>query len=314
MDLDSRIYVAGHKGLVGSAIVRKLKDLGYKRIITDSSDGILDLRYQNSTRNFISLHQPEYVFLAAAKVGGINYNKSRPAEFIYDNLAIQNNVINASYDLGVKKLLFLGSSCIYPKVCPQPITEDALLTSPLEPTNEAYAIAKIAGLKMCQMYTTQYGFQTVSAMPANLYGPNDNFNSEQSHVIPAMIKKFIGAMENGDKEVVFFGDGSPIRDFMYVDDLADACIFLMNNYENPEHINVGSGLDVSIKYLAQVIASIVGYDGDILWDVTKPNGSPRRTLDTSRMDALGWYPKTSLLEGLRNTIDWYKRTGGEREL
>lgn len=314
MELDSRIYVAGHKGLVGSAIVRKLKDLGYRRIIVDNNDGTLDLRYQHATRNFIALHQPEYVFLAAAKVGGINYNKNRPAEFIYDNLAIQNNVINASYDLGVKKLLFLGSSCIYPKICPQPITEDALLTSPLEPTNEAYAIAKIAGLKMCQMYTTQYGFQTVSAMPANLYGPNDNFNSEQSHVIPAMIKKFIAANDSGEKEVVFFGDGSPIRDFMYVDDLADACVFLMNNYNNPEHINVGSGLDVSIKYLAQVISSIIGYDGDILWDVTKPNGSPRRTLDTSRMDALGWYPKTSLLEGLRNTIDWYKRTGGEREL
>ena len=314
MELDSRIYVAGHKGLVGSAIVRKLKDLGYKRIITDNTGGTLDLRYQHATRNFIALHQPEYVFLAAAKVGGINYNKSRPAEFIYDNLAIQNNVINASYDLGVKKLLFLGSSCIYPKVCPQPITEDALLTSPLELTNEAYAIAKIAGLKMCQMYTTQYGFETVSAMPANLYGPNDNFNSEQSHVIPAMIKKFINAIETGEKEVVFFGDGSPIRDFMYVDDLADACVFLMNKYNNPEHINVGSGLDVSIKYLSQVIALAVGYEGEILWDTTKPNGSPRRTLDTSRMDALGWYPKTSLLEGLRNTIEWYKRTGGEREL
>ena len=314
MELDSRIYVAGHKGLVGSAIVRKLKDLGYRRVIIDNSDGTLDLRYQNATRNFIALHEPEYVFLAAAKVGGINYNKSRPAEFIYDNLAIQNNVINASYDLGVKKLLFLGSSCIYPKICPQPITEDALLTSPLEPTNEAYAIAKIAGLKMCQMYTTQYGFQTVSAMPANLYGPNDNFNSEQSHVIPAMIKKFIAANDSGEKDVVFFGDGSPIRDFMYVDDLADACVFLMNNYDNPEHINVGSGLDVSIKYLAQVISSIVGYEGNISWDITKPNGSPRRTLDTSRMDALGWYPKTSLLEGLRNTVEWYKRTGGKREL
>lgn len=314
MQLDSRIYVAGHKGLVGSAIIRKLKSIGYKNIITDSNNVGLDLRNQNATRNFIALHQPEYVFLAAARVGGINYNKNRPAEFIYDNLAIQNNVINSSYDLGVKKLLFLGSSCIYPKICPQPITEDALLTSPLEPTNEAYAIAKIAGLKMCQMYTTQYGFQTVSAMPANLYGPNDNFNYEQSHVIPAMIKKFIGAVENGDKKVVFFGDGSPVRDFMYVDDLADACVFLMNNYENSEHINVGSGLDVSIKYLSQVIASIIGYDGNILWDTTKPNGSPRRTLDTSRMDALGWYPKTSLLEGLRNTIDWYKRTGGEREL
>lgn len=313
MNKDSRIYVAGHRGLVGSSIVRKLKSLGYQRIITDES-GNLDLRYQNATRNFISLHEPEYVFLAAAKVGGINYNKTHPAEFIYDNLAIQNNVINASYDYKVKKLLFLGSSCIYPKVCPQPITEDALLTSPLEPTNEAYAIAKIAGLKMCEMYTSQYGFNTVSAMPANIYGPNDNFNSEQSHVIPAMIKKFMSALDSGEKEVMFFGDGSPIRDFMYVDDLADACVFLMNNYDNPEHINIGSGLDVSIKYLAQVIASIVGYDGDILWDITKPNGSPRRTLDTSRMDALGWYPKTSLIEGLRNTIEWYKRTGGKREL
>ena len=313
MELDSRIYVAGHGGLVGSAIVRKLKDAGYTKIIVDSR-GELDLRHQQPTYNFISLYEPEYVFLAAAKVGGINYNKSHPAEFIYDNLSIQNNVINSSYELGVKKLLFLGSSCIYPKICEQPIKESELLTSPLEPTNKAYAIAKIAGLKMCQMYTTQYGFQTVSAMPANLYGPNDNFNSEQSHVIPAMIKKFITAVDAGEKNVVFFGDGSPIRDFMYVDDLADACVFLMSNYENPEHINVGSGLDVSIKYLAQVIASIIGYKGDILWDITKPNGSPKRTLDTSRMDALRWYPKTSLLEGLRKTIDWYKRTGGEREL
>jgi GDP-L-fucose synthase len=313
MELDSRIYVAGHRGLVGSAIVRRLKSLGYTKIIVDSK-GELDLRHQQSTRNFIYLHEPDYVFLAAAKVGGINYNKNHPAEFIHDNLAIQNNVINSSYELGVKKLLFLGSSCIYPKICEQPIKEDALLTSPLEPTNEAYAIAKIAGLKMCQMYTNQYGFKTVSAMPANLYGPNDNFNSEQSHVIPAMIKKFLNANFKGEKEVTFFGDGSPIRDFMYVDDLADACIFLMNNYEDPSHINVGSGLDVSIKYLAQLIASITEYNGDIVWDESKPNGSPRRTLDTSRMDALGWYPKTSLMQGLVSTIDWYRRTGGEREL
>lgn len=313
MNEDSRIYVAGHRGLVGSSIVRHLKSHGYKRIILDEI-GSLDLRYQNSTRNFISLHEPEYVFLAAAKVGGINYNKSRPAEFIYDNLAIQNNLINASYDLGVKKLLFLGSSCIYPKVCPQPIKEEDLLSSFLEPTNEAYAIAKIAGLKMCEMYTKQYGFQTVSAMPANIYGPNDNFKPEQSHVIPAMITKFIDAVNNGEKDVVFFGDGSPIRDFMYVDDLADACVFLMNNYDNPEHINVGSGIDVSIKDLANTIAGIVGYKGNISWDTTKPNGSPRRTLDISRMDSLGWYPKTSLEEGLVKTIDWYKKTGGIREL
>jgi len=313
MELDSRIYVAGHRGLVGSAIVRKLKDLGYTKIIVDRHED-LDLRHQQWTRNFISLHEPDYVFLAAAKVGGINYNKSHPADFIYDNLSIQNNVINSSYKLGVKKLLFLGSSCIYPKVCDQPIKESALLTSPLEPTNEAYAIAKIAGLKMCQMFTSQYGFETVSAMPANLYGPNDNFNSEQSHVIPAMIKKFMDAIWHGKKEVIFFGDGSPIRDFMYVDDLADACVFLMNNYDDPNHINVGSGLDVSIKYLAQVISSIIGYEGEILWDDTKPNGSPRRTLDTSRMGALGWYPKTSLIQGLEKTIKWYRETGGQREL
>lgn len=313
MNKDSRIYVAGHRGLVGSSIVRRLKSQGYKRVIIDDR-GNLDLRYQNSTRNFISLHEPEYVFLAAAKVGGINYNKSRPAEFIYDNLAIQSNLINASYDLGVKKLLFLGSSCIYPKVCPQPIKEEDLLSSFLEPTNEAYAIAKIAGLKMCEMYTKQYGFQTVSAMPANIYGPNDNFKSEQSHVIPAMITKFITAINNGEKDVIFFGDGSPIRDFMYVDDLADACVFLMNNYNNPEHINVGSGIDVSIKDLANTIAEIVGYQGNISWDTTKPNGSPRRTLDISRMDSLGWYPKTSLEEGLVKTIDWYKKTGGVREI
>lgn len=313
MNKDSRIYIAGHRGLVGSSIVRILKSQGYKRIIIDDI-GNLDLRYQNSTRNFIRLHEPEYVFLAAAKVGGINYNKSRPAEFIYDNLAIQNNLINASYDLGVKKLLFLGSSCIYPKVCPQPIKEEDLLSSFLEPTNEAYAIAKIAGLKMCEMYTKQYGFQTVSAMPANIYGPNDNFKSEQSHVIPAMITKFITAINNGEKDVIFFGDGSPIRDFMYVDDLADACVFLMNNYNNPEHINVGSGIDVSIKDLANTIAEIVGYQGNISWDTTKPNGSPRRTLDISRMDSLGWYPKTSLGEGLIKTIDWYKKTGGVREI
>jgi GDP-L-fucose synthase len=313
MELDSRIYVAGHRGLVGSAIVRKLKDLGYTKIIVDNR-GELDLRHQQSSYNFISLYNPEYVFLAAAKVGGINYNKSHPADFIYDNLSIQNNVINSSYQLGVKKLLFLGSSCIYPKICEQPIKESELLASPLEPTNEAYAIAKIAGLKMCQMYTNQYGFETVSAMPANLYGRNDNFNSEQSHVIPAMIKKFMDAIWHGQKEVVFFGDGSPIRDFMYVDDLADACVFLMNNYDDPNHINVGSGLDVSIKYLAQAISSIIGYDGEILWDESKPNGSPRRTLDTSKMDALGWYPKTSLIQGLERTIKWYRETGGQREL
>jgi len=313
MELNSRIYVAGHRGLVGSAIVRRLKSLGYNKIITDTKNE-LDLRHQESTRNFIKLHKPEYVFLAAAKVGGINYNKNHPGDFIYDNLQIQNNVINTSYELGVEKLLFLGSSCIYPKICEQPIKESALLNSPLEPTNEAYAIAKIAGLKMCQMYTDQYGFNTVSAMPANLYGPNDNFNSEQSHVIPAMIKKFLNAIVNQDSQVTFFGDGSPIRDFMYVDDLADACIFLMNNYNNPNHINVGSGLDVSIKYLAQLISSIVGYTGEVIWDESKPNGSPRRTLDTYRMDALGWYPKTSLMQGLANTIDWYKRTGGDREL
>ena len=299
--------------MVGSAIVRKLKSLGYNKVVVDSREGV-DLRNQQWTRNFIELHKPDYVFLAAAKVGGINYNKTYPADFIYDNLSIQNNVIHSSYELGVKKLLFLGSSCIYPKVCPQPIKEGALLTSPLEPTNEAYAIAKIAGLKMCRMYTDQYGFQTVSPMPANLYGPNDNFNSEQSHVIPAMIKKLLTAVDQEEEEVTFFGDGSPIRDFMHVDDLADACIFLMNEYDDPSHINVGSGIDVSIKQLAEIISSIVHYNGKIIWDTSKPNGSPRRTLDTSKMNAIGWYPKTSLIQGLEDTIDWYKRTGGQREL
>lgn len=309
MNKDSKIYVAGHRGLVGSGIVRRLRAAGYKNILTASKDQ-LDLTSQSSTKRFMSITQPDYVFLAAAKVGGINYNKSHPANFIYENLEIQNNVINSSYEAGVKKLLFLGSSCIYPKICEQPIKEDALMSAPLEPTNEAYALAKISGLKMCEMYTRQYGFSTVSAMPANIYGINDNFNLEQSHVIPAMIKKMIENKES----ITLFGDGSPIRDFMYVDDLADACIFLMNNHNNPSHINVGSGNGVSIKTLAITIASLLNYNGEIVWDTSKPNGSPTRTLDTSKMESLGWTPKVNLEDGLRKTIEWYKKTGGTREL
>lgn len=305
MELNSKIYVAGHNGLVGSSIVRKLKKLGYKNIIYAEKNQV-DLTNQPATKRFLSITQPDYVFLAAAKVGGINYNKTHPAEFIYENIAIQNNVIHSSNEIGVDKLLFLGSACIYPKICPQPIKEEYLLTSPLEPTNEAYAIAKIAGLKMCEMYSSQYGMHTVSAMPANLYGVNDNFNSDQSHVIPAMIKKIINAINNGSNEVTFFGDGSPIRDFMYVDDLADACIFLMNKYNDSGHINIGSGSGTSIRFLAETISEILGYNGEIYWDTSKPNGSPKRILDTHKMNMLGWRPNTSLSDGIKKTIEWYK--------
>lgn len=313
MELNSKIYVAGHNGLVGSSIVRVLKEYGYKNIITARKDQ-LDLTNQSATKRFMYITNPDYVFLAAAKVGGINYNKNNPASFIYDNLAIQNNVINSSYESGVKKLLFLGSACIYPKVCDQPIKEGDLMSSHLEPTNEAYAIAKISGLKICDMYTKQYGFNTVSAMPANIYGINDNFNLEQSHVIPAMIKKIMNAIDNNDNFVTLFGDGSPVRDFMYVDDLADACIFLMNNYNDSSHINIGSGEGVSIKTLAMTISSLLKYNGEIIWDTSKPNGTPKRTLDVTKMKSIGWSPKINLEQGLRRTIQWYKETGGYREL
>lgn len=311
MELDSKIFVAGHKGLVGSAIVRKLKNLGYTNIITvDKAE--VDLRDQEKVSWLMSAYAPEYIFLAAAKVGGINYNKQAPADFIYDNLQIQNNVIHSANKHGVKKLLFLGSACIYPKITPQPIKEEYLLSDFLEPTNEGYALAKIAGLKMCNMYREQYGLNAISLMPANLYGINDNFNIEQCHVIPAMINKFITAKNNGMEDVVLFGNGTPTREFLYVDDLADACIFLMNNYDESEHINVGSSEEYSIKDLAEIVAKATGFTGNIIWDTDKPNGTPRRKLDNSRLESIGWKSSVTLSEGLKRTVDWYLETGGVR--
>lgn len=304
MDYNSSIYVAGHNGLVGSSLVRRLKMAGYHNIITVDRSR-LDLRNQMSVKRFFAIQKPEYVFLAAAKVGGITYNQSSPADFIYDNLAIQNNVIHSSYENKVKKLMFLGSACIYPKVTPQPIKEEYLLTAPLEETNEGYALAKIAGLKMCQRYKEQYGFNAISAMPANLYGINDNFNINQCHVIPAMIYKFHEAMLNNSKEVVLFGDGTPTREFLHVDDLSDALIFLMNNYEDSSHINIGSGKEYSIKELADIISRTVGWSGNIIWDTNKPNGTPRRKLDTSKLNNLGWSSSIDLEQGVNDTYGWF---------
>lgn len=304
MEYNASIYVAGHNGLVGSSLVRRLKMMGYHNIITVDRSR-LDLRNQLSVKRFFAIQKPEYVFLAAAKVGGINYNKNYPADFIYDNITIQNNVIHSAYENKVKKLMFLGSACIYPKVTSQPIKEEYLLTAPLEETNEGYALAKIAGLKMCQKYNEQYGFDAISVMPANLYGINDNFNIEQCHVIPAMINKFHNAKMSGLNKVTLFGDGSPTREFLHVDDLADALIFLMNNYDDPAHINIGSGKEYTIKELAEIVARVVGYTGNIIWDTTKPNGTPRRKLDTSKLDNLGWSASIDLQAGIDDTYGWF---------
>jgi GDP-L-fucose synthase len=308
MELNDKIFVAGHKGLVGSAIVRKLESLGYTNIIVRTRQE-LDLRNQNAVEDFFAFVKPDYVFLAAAKVGGINWNKNNPADFIYDNLQIQNNVIYYAHKYNTKKLMFLGSACIYPKITPQPIKEEYLLSDYLEPTNEAYALAKIAGLKMCEFYNKQYGFNAISVMPTNLYGINDNFNLEQCHVIPAMIRKFLKAKENNDATVTLFGDGTPTREFMYVDDLADACYFLMQNYDDPSWINIGSGEEYTIKDLAEIIKSAVNFDGEIVWDTDKPNGTPRRKLSIEKLSDLGWNSTTSLKEGLEKTIEWYLNNG-----
>jgi GDP-L-fucose synthase len=304
MEKNSKIFVAGHNGLVGSALLRKLKNEGYDNIITRSKSE-LDLRDQLSVAYFFSKETPEYVFLSAAKVGGIGWNKQCPADFIYDNLQIQNNVIHYSYINNVKKLLFLGSACIYPKITQQPIKEEYLMTSELEPTNEGYALSKIVGLKMCQYYNKQYGFNSISLMPANLYGNNDNFNIEKCHVIPAMIRKFIYAKELNQTSVTCFGDGSPTREFLYSDDLADACLFLMNSYDSPDIINVGSNEEISIKNLAEIIKKYVGYSGEILWDTSKPNGTPLRKICNKKINDLGWYSHTSLENGIKTTIDWF---------
>ena len=307
MDSNAKIYVAGSRGLVGSAIVRKLRSEGYTDIIERTSQE-LDLRNQVVVNEFFQIERPEYVFLAAAKVGGIHANHTYPAEFIYDNLLIQNNVIQAAHQYGVRKLMFLGSSCIYPKFAMQPLKEEYLLTGELESTNESYAIAKIAGIKMCQAYRTQYGDDFISVMPTNLYGINDNFDLENSHVLPALLRKFHEAQEKGSKSVTVWGSGKPRREFLYVDDLAEACYFLMKNYSDGEIINIGTGNDVTIAELAGIMADVTGFNGEIIYDASKPDGTPVKRLDVSKLSALGWEAQTSLNNGIEQTYRWFKKT------
>jgi len=301
---DGKFYVAGHRGLVGSAICRALQRFGYTNICT-RSHAELDLLEQQAVRDFFAEEKPDYVILAAAKVGGIHANSTYPAQFIYENLQIQNNVIHCAWEHGVKKLLFLGSSCIYPKYCPQPIKEEYLLTGPLEPTNDAYALAKIAGIKMCQAYRKQYGFDAISAMPTNLYGPGDNYHPENSHVIPALIRRFHEAKLAGLPEVKIWGTGTPLREFLHADDMADACVFLMENYSDYEHINIGSGQEVSILELARLIADVVGYRGNITNDTSKADGTPRKLLDCSKLFEMGWCKRVAIKEGLKRTYTDY---------
>ena len=301
MDSNSKVFVAGHKGLVGSAIIRNLEDKNYENVYWVGRE-TCDLRDRSQVDYYFEQSKPEYVFLAAAKVGGIHANNKSPAEFIHDNLMIQTNVIDAAYRNGVKKLVFLGSSCIYPKMAKQPITEDALMTGPLEPTNDAYATAKIAGIRMCLAYRQQYGFNAISLMPTNLYGTNDNFDLLNSHVLPAMIRKF----HEADDKVTLWGDGSAMREFLHVDDLAEACIKCMQDYDEPEPINVGTGEDVTIKELAETIVDVVGYKNYYEWDTSKPNGTPRKVLNVDKMKSLGWEPKIGLREGIESTYAWYK--------
>jgi len=301
----AKVYVAGHQGLVGSAILRKLISEGYSNIVTLSFQE-LDLRDQTAVNEFFKKEQPEYVFLAAAKVGGILANNTYPVDFLRDNLLIQTNVIDAAYRYGSRKLLFLGSSCIYPKFAPQPIKEKYLLTGELEPTNEPYAIAKIAGIKLCQAYNRQYQTNFISVMPTNLYGPGDNFDLETSHVIPALIRKFHEAKIKGKDQVVVWGSGKPFREFLHVDDLADACLFLMHNYNSSEIINIGTGKDLSIAELAYLIKDIIEYDGNIIFDTSKPDGTPRKLLDVSKIFNMGWKPRITLEEGIRSTYNWYQ--------
>ena len=303
MDSESRVYVAGNTGLVGSAIVRTLHWKGYTNILSSPSHH-WDLRNQMDVERFFRVNEPEYVYLAAAKVGGIGDNAYYPGHFIYDNLMIQTNVIHAARKFGVKKLLFLGSSCIYPKFAKQPITEDQLLGGHLEPTNDAYAIAKIAGIKMCQAYRKQYGFNAISLMPTNLYGPNDNYDLDSSHVLPAMIRKFHEAKD----KVTLWGDGSAMREFLYVDDLAEAAFKCMVSYDSEEIINVGTGKDITIKELATTIADVVGFKGEIVWDTSKPNGTPRKVLNVDKIKSLGWEPKVGLREGIEKTYELYKES------
>lgn len=305
MQQQDKIFVAGHRGLVGSAIYRKLVSEGYVNILTRSHKE-LDLSIQSDVNAFFQSEKPDYVFLSAARVGGIKANSTFPAEFIRENLFIQTNVIDASYRSGVKKLLFLGSSCIYPKLAPQPIKEEYLLTGLLEPTNDAYAIAKIAGMKMCDAYKFQYSFNTVSLMPTNLYGPGDNFDLENSHVLPALIRRFHEAKVNHAPEITIWGTGAPRREFLHVDDLADAAIKVMNEYQDESFLNVGTGEDITIKDLAETVMEITGYNGKLIFDSSKPDGTPRKLLDISRIRNFGWEPKISLYDGIASTYQWYK--------
>lgn len=298
MNKDAKIYVAGHKGMVGSAIVRALEAAGYKNIIT-RSHGELNLCRQDAVEAFFATEKPDYVFLAAAKVGGIVANSEAPADFLYDNMMLEMNVIHSAWQNGCKKLLFLGSSCIYPRMAPQPMPEGCLLTSELEKTNEAYALAKISGLKYCEYLNKQYGTDFISAMPTNLYGPNDNYHPTHSHVLPALIRRFHEAKEAGLPQVTCWGSGTPLREFLYVDDLADACIFLMNNYSGNETVNVGTGKELSIRELTELTAKVIGYEGEILWDTEKPDGTPRKLLDVSKLKGLGWCYRTELEDGIR---------------
>jgi GDP-L-fucose synthase len=298
VEKQAKIYVAGHRGMVGSAIYRRLKELGYENIITRTSKE-LDLRDQQAVKEFFENEKPEYVFLAAAKVGGIMANNIYRADFLYENLAIQNNVIHFSHENDVKKLMFLGSSCIYPKMAPQPLKEDYLLTGTLEPTNEPYAIAKIAGIKMVESYRLQYQDNYISVMPTNLYGINDNYHPENSHVLPALIRKFHEAKVNNSPTVSIWGSGTPLREFMYADDLADACVFLMENYDDLQFVNIGVGEDVSIRDLAQLIKEVVGFEGQLEFDSSKPDGTPRKLMDVSKLNRLGWKAKTDLKDGIR---------------
>jgi len=305
MDSESRVYVAGNTGLVGSAIVRMLHWKGYTNILSSPSSH-WDLRNQSDVERFFRVNEPEYVYLAAAKVGGIGANADYPGHFIYDNLMIQTNVIHAARKFGVKKLLFLGSSCIYPKFAKQPITEDQLLTGPLEGSNDAYAVAKIAGIKMCKAYRKQYGFNSICLMPTNLYGPNDNYDLDSSHVLPALIRRFYEAAMLRHGKVTLWGDGSALREFLHVDDLAEAAFTCMKDYDSDEIINVGTGKDISIKELAMTIADVISYKGDIEWDTSKPNGTPRKVLNVDKIKALGWEPKIELKEGIQKTYQLYK--------
>ena len=304
MEKNSRVYIAGHRGLVGSAIVRNLEAKGFTNIITRTHKE-LDLTNQADVRRFFEEEKPEYVFLAAAKVGGIHANNTYPADFIYDNLMIQNNVIKAAHDFGVTKLLFLGSTCIYPKMAPQPIREEYLLTGALEETNEAYAVAKIAGLEMCKFFKRQYGDNFISCMPTNLYGPNDNFDLKSSHVLPALIRKFHEAKVNGAETVEIWGTGTPLREFIYVDDMAAACVFLMENYDGEQHVNIGTGEEVSIRQLAETVREVVGFEGELVFNTDMPDGTPRKLTTVDKLHELGFMHKVSLNEGIRMAYEWF---------